>query len=209
MRSPWFRLLLVAAALCVGLLGAGSLAIYWFQFGPGLAREADRLASLLELRPGMTVAEIGAGSGRIAVHLARRLGPSGRLYATEIDAAKLEAIRSRAAAAGLAHVTAPLAGQRSTGLPDACCDVIYMRRVYHHLTDPAAINGSLYAALRPGGRLAVIDFLSPRWIFFLRHGIPAQVPLVQIPSAGFTLEQRIDGWSPIDYCLVFRKPPGQ
>ncbi|MEK7408174.1 MAG: methyltransferase domain-containing protein [Acidobacteriota bacterium] len=204
-RRRWFRFLLVPAALFVALLGAAGFAVFWFQCGPGLAKEADRLASVVELRPGLTVADIGAGRGRIAVRLARRLGPSGRLYATELGAAKLETLRR--AAAGLANVSVLAASEHSTGLPDACCDVIYMRRVYHHLTDPAAVSKGLYAALRPGGRLAVIDMLSPRWIFFLHHGIPPDVPLGQLSAAGLVLDRRIDGWSPIDYCLVFRRPP--
>ncbi len=180
--------------------------MFWSQRGPGLDREVARLAALVELRAGMTVAEIGAGGGHMAVRMARRLGPSGRLYATEIEAGKRDAIRSAAAAAGLANIAVLEAGERTAGLPDACCDLIYMRRVYHHFTDPASINQTLYAALRPGGRLAIIDFLSPRWMFWLRHGIPPDVLLGQVTVAGFVFERRVQGWSPIDYCFMFRKP---
>lgn len=207
MPSRRSGLLILVAVLATLLLIAVGLAIFWFQYRPGLEGEADRLTLLLELRPGMTVAEIGAGKGGLAVRLARRLGPAGRLYATEIEAHKLQAIRSAAAADGLANITVLEAGEHSANLADSCCDAIYMRRVYHHLTDPSAINKTLYAALRPGGRLAVIDFLSPRWLFFLRHGIPPDVVVGRITSAGFSLDRRIEGWSPIDYCLVFRKPP--
>jgi ubiquinone/menaquinone biosynthesis C-methylase UbiE len=183
------------------------LAVYYYQRGPGLEREVDRLASLVDLRSTMTVAEIGTGKGRMAVRLARRLGPSGRLYATELETWKLDAVRNAAASGGVANITAILAGEHSTGLPDACCDIIYMRRVYHHFADPASMGRSLHAALRPNGRLAVIDFLSPRWMPFLRHGIPSNTLVEQVTGAGFTLERRIDGWSPIDYCLVFRQLP--
>ena len=203
-----YRLLLLSAGALLLLLGAVGLAILWSEYGPGLDKEVNQLGSLLELRPGMSVAEIGAGQGRMAVRVAQRLGPTGRLYTTEIEDFKLEAIRKAAAAAGLVNITVLQAGERSSGLPDACCDVIYMRRVYHHLTHPAAINKALYAALRPGGRLAVIDFLSPRWMFFLRHGIPPDVLIGQVTSAGFILERRVERWSPIDYCLEFRKAPG-
>jgi len=206
MRSRRCRLLLLSAGLLALLLAAAGFFIYWTQSGPGLDSEADRLAEILGLQPGMTVAEIGAGKGRMAVHLARSLGPSGRLYATEIQAYKLDAIRRAAAAAGLDNITTVEAGQDSTGLPDGCCDVIYMRRVYHHLTDPATIGRGLREALRPGGRLAVIDFFSPRWMFWLRHGIAADVLVAQLSTAGFALERRIDRWSPVDYCIVFRRP---
>jgi ubiquinone/menaquinone biosynthesis C-methylase UbiE len=157
------------------------------------------------MQPGMTVAEIGAGRGRMAVLLARRLGPSSRIYATEIEPEKQNAIRS--AAAGLASFSVLPAAESSVNLPEACCDAIYLRRVYHHLSDSAAINRSLYLSLRAGGRLAIIDMLTPRWIFWTRHGIPAETVVAQVTAAGFRLERRVDRWSPIDYCLVFQKVP--
>ncbi len=206
MRRRLRFVLLSGAGLTALLLAAAGCFVYWFQFGPGFEQEVDRLAALLEVRPGMTLAEIGAGKGRMAVLVARRIGSSGRLYATEIEDGKLEAIRS--AAAGLTNVTVIHAGADSSGLPEACCDAVYMRRVYHHFTDAEAMNKSTYSSLRPSGRLVIIDFLSPRWLFFLRHGIPADEVARQLRSAGFTLERRLDGWSPIDYCLVFRRPLG-
>ncbi len=204
MMSRRSCLLALAAGLAVFLLAASGL-VLWSQRGPGLRNEADRLASVIELRPGMTCAEIGAGRGRMAVRMAQHLGPSGHLYATEMEDEKLRAIRSAASDAGVANIAVIRAGEHSANLPDNCCDVIYMRRVYHHLSDAAAINRTLYNAIRPGGRLAVIDFLSPRWMLFLHHGIPSDVLVSQVTAAGFILERRIDGWSPIDYCLIFRK----
>ncbi len=203
--SRRFRLLLFAVGLLALLLLAMSSAVLWSQRGPGLRHEADRLASIMGLRPGMTCAEIGAGYGRMAVLIAQHLGKSGHLYATEIETDKLQAIRREAAAAGLNTVTAVEADERSSGLPDDCCDAIFMRRVYHHLTDAASINRALYAAVRPGGRLVIIDFLSPRWMF-LRHGISSGLLIEQVTAAGFTVEGRVDRWSPIDFCIVFRKP---
>lgn len=208
MLSRRDRLLLPGAGALLLVLGAAALGVSWWARGPGLDAEVNRLISVLGLRPGKTVADIGAGSGRMAVRMAQRLGPSSRVYATEIGAAKLQDIRDAATAAGVANITVLEAGEHATRLPDACCDAIYMRHVYHHLTDARAINSSLSAALQPGGRLAVIDFLSPRWMFFLHHGIPADVAVGQITGAGFVLEGRIEAWSPIGYCLVFRKAPG-
>jgi ubiquinone/menaquinone biosynthesis C-methylase UbiE len=205
MLSRRSRLLLLPAGLLSFLLIAASFAIFWSQRGPGFRKEVDRLASIMELRPGIAGAEIGAGNGRMAVHIAQHLGASGHLYATEIDADKLRAIRNAASAAGLTNITVIQAGEHSAGLPDDCCDIIFMRRVYHHITDAPNTNRTLYAALRPGGRLFIIDFISPRWMFFLRHGIPSDLLVGQVTAAGFTLERRIDGWSPIDYCLIFRK----
>ncbi len=205
MRLRGSRLFLLAAGLLMLALAAMGTAVLWSQRGPGLRMEADRLTAAVEMRPGMTVAEIGAGRGSMAVRIARQLGPSGNLYATEIGDEKLQAIRNAARGAGLENVTVIRAGEHSANLPDGCCDIIYMRRVYHHLDDAAAINRTLYDALRPGGRLAIIDFISPRWMFFMHHGIPSSVLVSQVTAAGFVLEKQIDGWSPIDYCIIFRK----
>ena len=206
MLSRRVRILLISAGALVLVVISGAVAVFCYVRGPGLDRQADRLAALSGLQAGMKVAEIGAGEGRIAVRVAQHVGPTGRLYATELETWQLEAIRSAAAAASLNSIDVLRAGEHSTNLPDACCEVIYMRRVYHHLSDPASIDKSLFAALAPGGRLVIIDMLSPRWVFWMHHGIAPDVVEAQVASAGFQLERRVDGWSPIDYCFVFRKP---
>src|SRR5262245_58956210 len=118
--------------------------------------EGVRLAELLALEPGMEVADIGAGEGDLAFTLAQPVGPSGRVYATELDSDKLKDLREKAAT--VSNVTIVEAQSAATGLPDACCDAIYMRDVYHHLTDPGAVNRDIARALRPGGKLVIIDF---------------------------------------------------
>ncbi|HZT32449.1 MAG TPA: methyltransferase domain-containing protein [Bryobacteraceae bacterium] len=206
LRRVLFRASLALAGLAVGLAGASYAAAWWFQRGPGLEHEADRLTRVADVRPGMTLAEIGAGSGRLAARMARRVGESGRVYATEISPFLIERIGQVAAARGVTNVSRILAGDRDTGLPPACCEVIYMRRVYHHLKDPPAINSGLYAALRPGGRLVVIDFLTPGWLPLRRHGVDPSAVKSQVSAAGFRFDRALDRWSLLDYCLVFRKP---
>ena len=110
-RRSW---LLRTLAVLVLLLAAAGGVFYWFRYGPGFEGETERLAVLVDPHPGMTVADVGAGKGRIAVPVARRLGPSGRLYATEIEASKLEAIREAAADAVLDNITTLEAGRGST-----------------------------------------------------------------------------------------------
>jgi SAM-dependent methyltransferase len=97
----------------------------------------------------------------------------GRVYATEIDPAKLKSLGARVREAGLEDVTVVEAGISETGLPEKCCDAIFMRSVYHHLTDPAAIDASLLRAPRPGGLLVVIDFPPTLWLWpWTPKGIP-------------------------------------
>jgi ubiquinone/menaquinone biosynthesis C-methylase UbiE len=122
------------------------------------ADEVERLAAWLEVQPGTRVADVGAGDGTFAAALARRVGPSGHVYATELADERLTDIRQTAAEARLSNVTVIEGAVSSTNLPEACCDALFSRVVYHHLTDPAAINADIFRALRPGGRLVIIDF---------------------------------------------------
>jgi ubiquinone/menaquinone biosynthesis C-methylase UbiE len=183
--------------------------------------EADRLADLLALRPGMNVAEVGAGGGDLALAFAERVGPGGRIFATEIEAEKRGEIRDEAQQAGLANVEVLEAQIESTGLPTGCCDAVFMRHVYHHLTEPAAIDRDLLRALEPGGVLVVVDF-PPTWYLRpftpegvgeerSRHGIESELALRELLAAGFERVQVIEPWNerwlgPDTYALVLRKP---
>jgi len=183
--------------------------------------EAERLADVLALRSGMTVAELGAGGGDFALAFAGRVGPSGRVYATEIEAEKRDEIRAAAKQAGLANVEVLEAEIAATGLPTACCDAVFMRHVYHHLSDPAAIDRDLLRALEPGAVLVVVDF-PPTWYLRpftpedvgeerSRHGIEPEVALEELLSAGFERVRVIEPWNerwlgPDTYALVVRKP---
>ena len=97
-----------------------------------------------------------------------------------------------------------------TRLTENCCEAIVVRRVYHHLTDPMAINASLFRALRPGGVLAVIDFPPlVSWLWVLNHGVDARRVSEEVVASGFELVQVIEDWpgrGPLgSYCVVFGK----
>ncbi len=145
------RLVLALVFAAVMAPAAGSVA----QNNP---RDAERLITGLGVEPGMTVGEIGAGTGELSILLARHVGDSGKVLTTEINRDRLGDIRKAIAAASLQNITVLEAGEDATNLPPGCCDAIFMRNVYHHFSNPSAINRSLFASLKPGGRLAVIDF---------------------------------------------------
>jgi SAM-dependent methyltransferase len=180
--------------------------------------EVDHLAEVLALKPGSSVADVGAGSGEVSIALAPHVAPGGRVYATEIDPAMLRKIRAIAQKA-TPGTFIPVAGaENDTGLPEGCCDSIFLREVYHHLTDPIAIDRSLYKAMRPGGRLAIIDFEptplagpAPVGVPANRggHGVPERLVEKELTTSGFELAERLD-W-PISslikhFCVVFLKP---
>jgi ubiquinone/menaquinone biosynthesis C-methylase UbiE len=134
--------------------------------------EVPELVKLLELKPGMTVADVGAGFGAWTVQFAKFLGPDGRVYATDLGAAQLDGIREYTKKEGLTNVTVIEGSVSSTNLPAGCCDAILIRDAFHHFTNPEAINTSVAAALKPGGRLAIIDF-PPRPKSSVPDGVPA------------------------------------
>jgi SAM-dependent methyltransferase len=95
-------------------------------------------------------------------------------------------------------------------LPPGCCDAIVLRRVYHHLTEPASINAALLQALRPGGVLAVIDFPPPFFWGRGALGVPSKAVVSEVAASGFEQLRLIEDWpgrGPLaTYCAVFRKP---
>jgi ubiquinone/menaquinone biosynthesis C-methylase UbiE len=195
--------LVVSLLLSAACAGCGS----WTGFGfRADGREMPRLRQALALEPGKVVADVGAGKGELTRALAREVGPTGRVYSTEIDAARLKALH----AARLDNVTVVEARSNETGLPPSCCDAIVLRRVYHHLAEPARINASLLQALRPGGMLVVIDFPPPFFWGRGSLGVPANAVVSEVTGSGFEQVRLIDDWpgrGPLgSYCAVFRKP---
>jgi len=180
--------------------------------------EIPRLVEVLQLTPGMTVADVGAGFGAMTIVISSWLGPTGRVYATDIAAPQLTALREAISRESLANVVVLDGAERSTNLPDACCDAIFMRDVYHHLTQPDEFDRSLSAALKPGGRLAVIDFEPeagsqiPRGVRANRggHGIPPVVVANEVSAQGLTHVKTIPVWPPDSnparfFLVLFRK----
>ena len=203
--SFWFRALALLASALIS--GCGSHTGGGFDAsGP----EMPRLREALALRTGMVVADVGAGKGQLTLALAEAVGPAGHVFSSEIDPARLRALREAAAEARL-NVTVVEAKASESGLSAGCCDAIVLRRVYHHLTDPAATNASLLRALRPGGLLAVIDIPPP---FFLPDrsslGIAPQIVINEVTASGFEMLQLRTDWpgrGPFEsYCALFRKP---
>jgi precorrin-6B methylase 2 len=180
--------------------------------------EVPRLVELLELKPGTTVADVGAGFGAWTMRLAREVGPSGRVYATDLGAAQLAALRDATSRERLTNVTVIEGAVDATNLPASCCDAILIRDAYHHFTQPEAMIMNLAASLKPGGRLAVIDF-PPRPKTEVPSGVPANrgghgVPPEVVEGelrAVLTHVRTMSDWSPASqpaslFLVLFRKP---
>ena len=195
-------------------LTLGALALAGCLGQPQNWKDADKLATLLNWKAGSVVAEIGAGDGGLTLAAAERVGPTGRVYTTELDPKKVAKLESLAAAQKAHNIIAVKAGEAETNLPHECCDSIFMRRVYHHFTKPAQQDASLFQSLKPGGLLAVIDMLPekgtkpPKGVPENRggHGMPKQLLLDELEAAGFQAVTTPTYWHDEDYCVVVRKP---
>jgi len=185
---------LVALTL-VGLVAAPR-AVATFAVDQDTA-EVARLIKALDLRPGSVVGEIGAGDGELTLSVARIVGEAGRVFSNELNEAKLAALRVKMAEARAGNVTVIDGGANTTNLPDQCCDGIYMRDVYHHFSDPAAMNASIMGALRPAGRLVILEFGPPPGSESAdvrrrgedgQHGITPATLERELKAAGFTIE---------------------
>lgn len=179
--------------------------------------EVPQLVELLQLKPGMTVADVGAGFGAWTMRFSRWIGPAGRVYATDVGTAQLAALRDAVQREKLTNVTVLEGAPSTTNLPALCCDAILIRDAYHHLTQPEDIVRSLAASLKPGGRLAVIDFPPrpnsevPSGVPANRggHGVPSEVVQREATTA-LTYVRTIPNWAPNSqpaslYLVLFQK----
>lgn len=182
--------------------------------GQDYSAESARLAQLLNWHNGSTVAEIGAGAGEMTEDAAKRVGAAGHVFSTEVSAPKLENLRKLAARSKFHNITVLEGSQSGTNLPPECCDSIFMRRVYHHFTEPEKMDASLFQSLKPGGMLAVIDFPPRSYLPAVEgvpanrggHGIPKNILIEELTRAGFVVVSEPADWPNDNYCVIFRKP---
>jgi ubiquinone/menaquinone biosynthesis C-methylase UbiE len=158
------------------------------------AGDPARLVAALSLTRGMSIAEIGSGDGSLTIALARHVGAEGQVLTTELGDERLKALRKAVERAKLPQVRVVAAATDATNLEAGCCDVVVMRDVYHHFADPAVMNASLLQTVRPGGRLAILDF-EPRdggqreagdRANGNQHGVARDVVVKELTVAGFT-----------------------
>jgi ubiquinone/menaquinone biosynthesis C-methylase UbiE len=161
-----------------------------------LAADAKRVIEALDIHSGSVVAEIGAGDGALTLRIAEAVGSTGRVFSNELSQERGDAIRAQVQKAGRQNVTIVTGGDDDTGLPDRCCDGIFMRDVYHHFTNPVAMNASILKALRPGGKLVILEFGPPpgsespdvaRRAEDGQHGITPATLERELTAAGFEI----------------------
>jgi ubiquinone/menaquinone biosynthesis C-methylase UbiE len=118
------------------------------------AREQpERVLDSLKLTPQMTVADVGAGTSSFTLRLAKRVA---HVIATDLQPQMLDKLRARLGP--ITNVQLVLAGDRDAALPAGCCDLVLMVDVYHELADPPGVMAGIRRALKPGGRLVLVEY---------------------------------------------------
>jgi ubiquinone/menaquinone biosynthesis C-methylase UbiE len=168
----------------------------------------DDIIRILDLQPGMAIADIGAGTGFFTMLMAREVGPMGKAYAVDIAPEFVRAIEVRAKGQGIDNIVGIVNDQKSTRLPPQSVDLVFISDTYHHFEYPMTTLKSIHEALRPDGELVVIYFkripgFSSAWVMGHVRAGEEQVT-TEIQSAGFELVQRPD-FMQTQYFLRFRK----
>ncbi len=188
-----------------GVMGAAGA--HWLERSERDAEEQPRLAvRLLDLKPGMKVADVGAGSGYYTELLSRAVGPSGAVFATDIQPAMLRILDERIRTKSLGNVQTVLSTESDPRLPNNSLDLILLVDVYHEFSQPQAMLRGLRAALKPSGRLVLLEFRKedPQVPIRPEHKMSVADVRTELEAEGLRFQQVLNGL-PWQHILVFLK----
>ncbi len=164
--------------------------------------EAERVMDRLGIRAGLRVADIGAGDGYYTVRLARRLGPSATIYATDVEPRYLKGLEARLEREGIRGVALVLGAPRDPKLPPDSIDVAILGHMYHEIENPYEFLYRLRPALRPNARIGIVDVDKPTQ----DHGTPPALLRCELAAVGYR-EVELVPLAPADGYLAIFAPP--
>ena len=168
----------------------------------------EKALELIGIPKGAAVADLGAGVGYYSLKLAQLTGPEGKVWATDIQPEMLRLLRQRAAKGGLRNIETILGGETETNLPVAGMDLILLVDVYHEFSEPQKMLRSIAKALKPDGRLVLLEFRKEDPKVPIREELKMSIPMVklELEAEGYKLDRVIDGL-PWQHIFVFQKGP--
>ena len=171
-----------------------------------LEEEPDRAVNVLKLEKGAVVADVGAGSGYMTVKLSKKVGPQGKVYATDIQQGMLDLLNKRLAKNKITNVTTVLGTQNDPGLPPDALDLVIMVDVYHELSQPQLMLAKIRASLKPGGRLVLLEYRKedPDVPIRPEHKMSVADAKLEVEAEGFKLT-RTNEDLPRQHILIFTK----
>ena len=167
----------------------------------------DLAMRLIRVERGSTVADLGAGSGYFTVRLARAVGPMGQVYGVDIQSGMLELLKRTVAREKLTNVVPVLSAEDNPRLPDQSLDLVLMVDVYHELSSPQVTLAHLKRALKPGGRLVLLEYRAedPNVPIRPEHKMTKAQVKLEIEHEGFR-QLRVDDDLPRQHLIVFTRP---
>jgi len=184
---------------------------HWVQVFDDPSRDAwqkpDEILDALHVRAGMTVADLGAGTGYFSVRVAKVVGAEGRVLAIDVEPKLVAYLTERAAKESLPQITAVLAAPDDPKLPPHGVDLVLIVDTWHHIDDRLSYLKTLAQGVAPGGRVAVVDFKKGDFPVGPpdEHKIPPEKVVQEFSKAGWALAERKDDL-PYQYVLSFSPP---
>ena len=190
-------------ALPMGVAGA-----QWLDRRERLDEEDPDLAMrLIKIERGSTVADLGAGSGYFTVRLAKAVGMAGKVYAVDIQQGMLDLLQRAVTKERLTNVIPVLGAVDDPRLPAASLDLVLMVDVYHELSSPQTTLAHLKNALKPGGRLVLLEYRAedPNVPILPEHKMTKAMVKLEVEHEGFR-QQRVYDDLPRQHLIVFTRP---
>lgn len=165
-----------------------------------------QLLKNLALQPGTVIADIGAGSGYHSTLLSKMVG-NGKVYAVDVEREMIVYLNERIKREGKKNIIPVLSTEKSVSLPANSMDMMLLVDVYHEFSFPYEMAQSMLEALKPGGKLVLVEFRAedPNVPIKAIHKMSQQQAVKEFKTAGFLFEKNINNL-PWQHCLIFRKP---
>ncbi len=192
--------------LLVGGMGCTEIKKWAYEgFDRDEWQHPEEVIQALMIKPGDQVADLGSGSGYFTFRLADAVGPTGRVYAVDVDTDMNADLVQRVKDKGYQNIEVLLAQLNDPGLPDTSINLIFSSNSYHHLENRTTYFANVQKHLQPQGRIAIIDFNGEGWLQqIMGHYTSGEVIQRELQEAGYTLEQELD-FLPDQVFLIFKR----
>jgi SAM-dependent methyltransferase len=167
----------------------------WLDRGERETEEnPDGALDVIAIKPGMVVADVGAGTGYMTLRMAKRVGPSGKVYAEDVQPDMLRRLRQNAAAAKLDNIQTVLGAEADPKLPPNTLDLILLVDVYHEFSQPQRMLRKMRESLKPDGRLVLLEYRKEDPSIPIRpeHKMSVQEVKLELEAEGFHLDQVLE-----------------
>lgn len=166
-------------------------------------QKPEEIIAAMHIRAGSSVADIGTGTGYMLPHLSRAVGPSGQVFGEDIQTQFLDEARRRAADDHLSNVQLVLGTETDPKLPASSIDTALVLDVYHHFNYPGKMLAGIARALKPGGRLVIVEYYKKGREGHIR--LERDDVIREIESFGYKLDSKIDAIGNQQYMLTFSR----